>query len=231
MPAPEPGEQAPAPTIPSPWSLEMRFEEHGVITYRKHWVILAGQLAAPGLLLLVGLGLAMAKLAGLIQAVALSAVLAGSGVLVVLGALWWLYRFMDWANDIYQISPTHVLHISKKPLASEERNVAPLDNILGTEVDRKGLLRLMLNYGDVVAHVGSESFVFRGVFDPNSVQADIVRAQQQSIRRRQETERARRQAEVVEWLAAYHEETAARPAKPGERGHQENDHPEDSHNT
>jgi hypothetical protein len=120
-------------------------------------------------------------------------------------SLWWLYRYIDWANDIYQISSQQILDIYKKPLGREERKVAPLENILGTEVDRKGLLGILLNYGDVIANVGTSQFTFEGVLDPVQVQQDIVHAQETLLHARAERERARRQNEMVELIDIYHE--------------------------
>jgi hypothetical protein len=119
--------------------------------------------------------------------------------------LWWLYRYVDWANDIYQITAEQIVDVYKKPLAREERKVAPLENILGTEVDRKGLLGIMLNYGDVIANVGTSQFTFDGVFDPVSVQQDIVQAQEAFLESRAERERKKRQREMVELLDIYHD--------------------------
>jgi hypothetical protein len=125
------------------------------------------------------------------------------------GMLWWLYRYVDWANDIYQITPEQIIDVYKKPLAREERKVAPIENILGTEVDRKGLIGILLNYGDVIANVGTTQFTFEGVLDPVSVQQDIVHAQETFLHQKAERDRARRQGEMVELIDIYHDKYAA----------------------
>lgn len=190
------------------WSFEARFEEAGVITYRKHLAVLIRRLLLPGLLLLVVVGLAVGSAAGWIG---LSAsrlfypALLGSAVAAF---LWLLYEFADWANDLYQITPTHIVSLHKKPLGRETRKVAPLENILGTEVDRRGPIGLMLNFGDVVANVGTATFTFEGVLNPSAAQQDIVRAQEALVDRKLQDDRKRRQDEMVEWLAAYHDQAA-----------------------
>ena len=130
-------------------------------------------------------------------------------------ALWWLYQYVDWANDIYQVTAAQILDVYKKPLAREVRKVAPLENILGTEVAQRGILGLLLNFGDVVANVGTEKFTFQGVFDPTSVQQDIVRAQEAFNERKKEKERRERREEMVEWLSAYHKEAGQQGADQG----------------
>jgi hypothetical protein len=198
------------------WTFKMRFEEQGVITYRKHWAVLLRQLFAPTGSILLLLILLVLRLGGLIEVLSLNQVLLGSVFLSVVLVFWWLYRYVDWVNDIYQITPTQILDVNKKPLAHEVRKVAPLENILGTEVDRKGLIGLLLNYGSVITNVGTEQFIFQGVYDPASVQQEIVQAQEAFLEREAETQRRQRRDEVVEWLSAYHEEVAERKVEPRE---------------
>jgi hypothetical protein len=186
----------------------MRFEEQGVITYRKHWAVLIRQIGPPTFLISLLLALSILRSSGIVQMLSLQQTLVGAIALLIPIALWWIYRYIDWANDIYQITPTQIVDISKKPLAREVHKVAHLENILGTEVDRKGLLGLLLNYGSVVTNVGAAQFSFQGIFDPEGVQQEIVRAQEAFLERQAMSDRRQRREEVVEWLAAYHDEVA-----------------------
>jgi Cyclic nucleotide-binding domain len=196
------------------WTLQMRFEQKGVITYRKHWAVLLQGIGLPSVLFLGVAGLLGASLSGaatLFDPALSLVVLAGlMGIL----ALWWLYQYVDWANDIYQVTPTQIVDITRKPLGTESREVAPLENILGTEVDRKGLAGLLLNYGTVTAMIGTAEFKFQGVFDPVGVQQDIVRAQEAILARKHEKESGQRREEMVELLRLYEKEIASRRSQP-----------------
>ncbi len=200
------------------WTFQVRFEADGVITYRKHWAVLFRGIAAPSALILLLAGLVGGRLAGWAEFPTRGSLLAVAvaALLILLG--WWLYRYVDWANDIYQITPNQIVDITRRPLGEERREVAPLENILGTEVDRKGLLGLLLNFGDVIANVGTTQFVFQGVYDPVGVQQDIVRAQEAVRQRKREKEVGERRQEMVELLNLYHEEIAPRPPKGGRGG-------------
>jgi len=189
------------------WSFEARFEESGVITYRKHLAVLFQRLAPPTLVLFGLAALVAAALSGALGYASSASFGPLVGASAVAAALWWLYEYADWANDLYQITPTHIVSVHKKPLGRESRKVAPLENILGTQVDRRGPIGVLLNFGDVVANVGASTFVFEGVLNPSAAQQDIVRSQEALVDRRLEAERQRRQGEMVEWLAAYHERT------------------------
>jgi hypothetical protein len=189
------------------WTFQIRFEEGGIITYRKHWAVLLRFVGLPSVLFLLSAGFLGARLSGLLQFGSSS-----SFALIVLLLMfplgtWWIYQYIDWANDIYQVTPDQIVDVYKKPLASELRKVASLENILSTEVKRKGVLGVLLNYGDVIAEVGTAKFTFEGVFNPAEVQQDIVRAQEALLERQKKRDQHRRQDELLEWLTVYHQET------------------------
>jgi hypothetical protein len=194
------------------WGFRLRFEEGNVITYRKHWAVLLREIGLPSVLVLFAIGMLGARFGGIITVLEPMLYYLINLSLLAFGALWWLYRYVDWANDIYQITPDQIIDVYKKPLAREERKVAPIDNILGTEVDRKGLVGILLNYGDVIANVGTTQFIFEGVLDPVTVQQDIVHAQEAFLQTKVEDDRSRRQSEMVELFDIYHEKYA-----PGDR--------------
>ena len=203
------------------WNFELRFEERGVITYRKHWAVLLGMLALPSFVLLLLVGLIGGNLGGLLHWFDLPATLLLGGLGLLLAGSWWAYQFADWANDIYQVSPTHILDVYRRPLGRELRRAAPLENILSTEVDRRGLIGLLLDFGDVRVNVGAEQLDFEGVFHPGDVQQDIARAQEAFMAGQRAAREKQQRDEMVEWLGAYHEEIASR--KPTAQDDQELD--------
>jgi hypothetical protein len=98
-----------------------------------------------------------------------------SVLILLLLFLWWLYRFIDWRNDIYQVTDKFIFDIYRKPLGTESKQSAPLENILSMEHQRVGFLGYILNYGNVVINVGETRFIFMNVHRP-CVQQDIFTA-------------------------------------------------------
>jgi len=192
------------------WSFRTRFETEGVISYRKHWAVLLGDLFLPAALLAAAVVLVFMHITGSLEAISAEGFYLFALPAIMIFAFWCIYRYI---NDIYQITPSQIVYIHKKPLGQEMRRVAPLENILGTEVSLKGIPGLVLKFGNVTAHVGTSEFTFTGVNDPNTVQQDIIRAQNAFLQQRSRNEQHQRQLEVVEWLSAYHEET--RSGQPG----------------
>ncbi len=163
---------------------KLRFEDKEIITYRKHWFVLLQQLWLPtalllGILAVLGAGIYYLYFTSASTAPTVSSerealfVIVPFAFLVVLG--WWIYQYVNWANDIYQVTSDQILDIERTPLGREDRTAAQLESILATEYERRGVFGILLNYGKVHITVGGSKMTFHDVFDPISVQQDIDR--------------------------------------------------------
>jgi hypothetical protein len=188
----------------------MRFEEGNVITYRKYWPTLFGKIWLPTLLIFITFivmgiiinfflqGQSTAQTAEILLA------LCAAFILLVL-VPWWLYRYIDWRNDIYQVTDKFIFDIERKPLGTEVKKAAPLENILSLEHERVGFFGYMFNYGLVTINVGETQFVFRNVHDPARIQQDIFN-RIYSLRRHKEKDDALKQRQrFVDVIEVYHE--------------------------
>ncbi len=189
----------------------LRFEHLTTVTYRKHIFVLFEQTWIPGLIQIILLGIlgydvfsTSASFASLFKA--------EPGLLILLWAilfigalLWWIYQYVDWSNDIFQVTPDQILDIDKTPLGQVTSDIASLDNILSIEYQRIGILELLFNYGTVYITVGGgKEMHFENVYNPSAVQADIERRRLEKINKKeQETIKADRER-VADWFAAYY---------------------------
>jgi hypothetical protein len=185
--------------------LQVRFQQGNVITYRKHWPILVRKTIFPALCIT----LLTILLAFLTQQGITGDALCLGGFVIMLAYLffvgWLLYGLVDWRNDIYRLTPEQILDIEKKPLGTEVKKSADLDNILSIEHIRLGLLGNMLNYGNVFINVGTTEFVFIGVYNPDRVHQDISDYREALRRRNQEIERAREREKIINYLVAFYD--------------------------
>jgi membrane protein YdbS with pleckstrin-like domain len=194
----------------------LRFEAGGVITYRKHWFLLLQTTWLPMFCLLLTAILAFARLTNLftlISTLATFAMCAGAGVVF---ALWFVYEYVDWRNDIYQITPDQIVDAEKTPLGREERKAAPLENILSIEYRRVGLLGLLLNFGTVTVTVGASKFNFEMVFNPSQVQQDVFRRMNERIEAKKQAEITAERERISDWIMIYHRNTHPAQADPPE---------------
>jgi hypothetical protein len=113
---------------------------------------------------------------------------------------------VDWRNDIYQVTDKNIFDIERRPLGTEVRKSAPLENILSLEHERIGLLGYLLNYGNVTINVGETRFVFLGVHDPAGVQQDVFNRMYALRRGRELAKIAQERDRVVQMLESYHRE-------------------------
>jgi uncharacterized membrane protein YdbT with pleckstrin-like domain len=188
---------------------KMRFQEGDVITYRKFWTVLIGKTWAPSLAIMLLLGAFAFSLGGYITdrfEVPPPGLVFGLGIPILIFVLipWWVYHYVDWRNDIYQVTDRNVFDIERKPLGTEVRKSAPLENILSLEHERNGLLGYLLNFGNVTINVGEARLVFLGVHDPASIQQDIFNRMYDLRRRKETAEVANERDRVVQMLEAYH---------------------------
>ncbi len=178
----------------------LRLEGLSTITYRKHWVVLIEKTWLPSLILLALVG-------GLVYEIihGVDVLLIALFAISVLTLGWWYYQYLDWSNDVFQVTPDQILDISKKPIGEVTSDIASLDNILHLEYERKGLLQILFNYGNVHITIGGgKDMTFEDVFDPSAVQDDIERRRLGRVaQREQDTIKAERER-VADWFAAYH---------------------------
>jgi len=190
--------------------LKVRFEQGDVITYRKHWLVLLGKTFGPLLALALWAVVAVYLLyqylfkEGLgISGLAIALIMA---LLFVAAFLWWGYNYLDWNNDIYQLTPDQIIDIERRPLGEEQKKTAPLDSILSLEHTRQGIIRLAFNYGDVIVMVGQTPFIFRGVHNPDQVHKDVADYIEARRRKRQQADAERERQRMLDWFGTYHRE-------------------------
>lgn len=183
--------------------LKVRYVQGDTIIYRKHWFVLFKRIWWQ--LLLMGLiffaGAYLTKIAGVnILVLALLFLI----FIILFGIM--LYRYVDWKNDIYLVTLDHILDIERKPLGSENKKSATLDNILSLENERVGIFGILLNYGTVIINVGTEKFDFHGVYNPAQVQYEIFDRMVSLRHRKEQKEAAKERERIADWLAIYHEQ-------------------------
>ena len=195
----------------------LRLEDGETITYRKHSFVLLQQVWQPSLILL---GLLAWWIVRIVYLTAHPGqVLFGNqaeigfqidSLVLILPLLigpfflWWLYQYIDWTNDIFQVTPDQIIDVDKKPFGSEERRVAPLENILSTESKRVGLLGNLFNFGTVYITVGGAKLEFEDVFDPAAVQSDIDQRRRARQAAKAAAIAAAERERTAEWIATYH---------------------------
>jgi hypothetical protein len=189
----------------------LRFEHQTTVTYRKHIFVLIEQTWKPALVLVILFGILIFELFSPNATFALlfnlkTGLVAFIWAILFIAALfWWIYDYVDWSNDIFQVTPDQIMDIDKTPLGQVTSDIASLDNILSIEYKRVGLLELLFNFGTVFITVGGgKEMAFENVFNPSAVQEDIERRRLEKIsKKEQDTVKAERER-VADWFAAYY---------------------------
>jgi uncharacterized membrane protein YdbT with pleckstrin-like domain len=182
----------------------MRHEEGDTITWRKHWVALIPSLWLPTMII-VALTLGIVAAISLLPEQTRLPTLLIYGVAMVLLLPWWIWRFDDWRNDIYQVTDNHIIDVEKRPFfGREERREANLGVIQNINSERPSFMARVLNYGSVtIETAGIEPFTFDHVKDPSGVQTEIFRRTEAFRARQRRQEADRRRSELLDWFTVY----------------------------
>ena len=191
--------------------LQMRFEKDNTITYRKHWIMLIRKAWRPLLTMLSIVTLVSVYLVGYyIQNIRLLnplyVVIIGLLLLLFFVFPWFIYNYVDWRNDIYQLTDKNIFDIERKPLGTEVRKAASLEKILSLEHERPGFLGYLLNVGNVIVNFGDAKLTFDGVYEPARIQQDIFTRMSQLRVKNQKAEIAREQDRILSLLEIYHQD-------------------------
>jgi CRP-like cAMP-binding protein len=188
-----------------------RFDEGTTITYRKHWYVLLRKAGWSTLVILILFLLTSSfdimYFLGRIQILS-PLIVSGLGFVLFILILfpWWLYNYIDWRNDIYQVTDRSIFDIERRPFGTESKKSAALENILSLEHERIGFLGYILNVGNVLINVGEAKFTFFDVYEPARVQQDIFSRMQQVRFNKQQEEVTRERDRILKLLEIYHQE-------------------------
>ena len=210
-------------------TLKLRYETGDNVIYRKHWVVLVfdawisviGSIGT--ILLFIG---RLVQLAFLPDEAFISfqngfSIDAWSIAFLIAFVPffgWFIYEVIDWSNDKFEVTNDQIIDIDRKPFGTEVRNAAPLENILGTFYERKGIWGYLFNFGTVYITVGGTKLAFEDVMDPATVQSDIDRRRMVRTAKKNESAVAAERDRMAEWLATYHK--AAQDFKDEEKRNQ-----------
>ncbi len=193
----------------------VRITEGGVVTYRKHWYVLLKNTWEQMALITLMIALFLVRLFDLITFPSLGAVIAFTVVASLIVLTWYIYNYLDWRNDVYQVTTEQIVDIEKKPFGNEQKKSAPLESILSIEYERLGLLGIILNFGTVKITVGGTKFDFFYVYNPSQVQQDIFQRMEERKVKKKQAETDAERDRVSEWLATYHRGLEKGAFKPG----------------
>jgi len=187
----------------------VRIEEGDTITFRKHWISLLEKAWIPSLIiLLVVFALILYDFFYIIGEVQFESPLIIQVITFLILFLfifpWWLYNYIDWCNDIYQLTDKNIFDIERKPFGKEIKKSAPIENILSLEHERPGLIGYLLNFGNVTINIGEVKFIFRDVYEPARVQQDIFNRMYSLRKKRKQAEDDHQRDRIIAVLDSYH---------------------------
>ena len=191
---------------------KVRFEAGGTITYRKHWFVLLRNAIGPWLGLMLSAAFTVALVTHYITRINYAMGFVLGVFLMIVFILTLLYVYVDWHNDVFQLTPNQVVDIDRKPFGRESKRSASLDNILSIEYERRGLIPMLCNFGTVYISVGNTQLTFNEVYQPSVVQQDIFARMGARNEEKQQLLTSQERERVAQWFKIFQEETQAQAA-------------------
>jgi len=186
--------------------VRVRHEVGGTITYRKHWLILLQKLVLPLMVLVLSIIFVVAIITHNLTQVDYTMGLVAGYFLVFVAAGALVYQYIDWRNDLFQLTANQVIDLDRKPFGRESRRSAPLENILSIEYERRGFVPMLFNYGTVYITVGNTQLTFDDVYQPSVVQQDIFTRMGKHAKERDDRNTMLERERVAQWFKVFQEE-------------------------
>lgn len=183
---------------------QSRVVENGVITYRKHYFVLFGEIAWP-----FGIMMGLALLSLILVRGFEFTLLQLSLPMTLLGLIdlaWLIWRMEDWRNDTFQLTDRYVIDIDRRPFGfGESRKQAELSNVQNINSDRPSFWATIFNYGNVIVETAGATadITFENVSHPNRIQSDIFKMRDQFRQKQRVSEGERRRKEYAVLLDVY----------------------------
>jgi hypothetical protein len=186
--------------------IRVRHDVGGTITYRKHWLILLQKIILPLFVLILSIIFVVAIVTRNLTQVDYTMGLVAGYFLIFVGVGLLVYQYIDWRNDLFQLTANQVIDLDRKPFGRESRRSAPLENILSIEYERRGLIPMLFNYGTVYITIGNTQLTFNNVYQPSVVQQDIFTRMGKHAQERDERNTMLERERVAQWFKVFQEE-------------------------
>ncbi|MFQ5595674.1 MAG: PH domain-containing protein [Anaerolineae bacterium] len=171
-----------------------------VYVWRKHWFVLLTKMLRPLLaaliLLVLGSIISFSELLAPVVSIPDAAIPIAIAffLLVLIVRIAWIA--IDWHNDLYILTETHVLDIEKRPFTSESRREARLGVIQDVSYTQPSFVAKLLDYGNTRLETAGKmgEFTFDSIPRPREVQNIIIErlktAREEAQRQKDEKQRA-----------------------------------------
>jgi len=184
------------------------------IIWRKHWIILAKEIALPSLLFFLSLAILVLAIArpGILGRIPWYITLAPPALGMISSFGWYLWQYDGWRNDVYIVTNSRIIDIEGSPfhLHKESRTEGTFDVIQNTDYHSPNWISRILRIGDVTISTAAKeaAFTFTSVARPEEVQQEIFKRVTAFREKQEREENERRYREFTRWFGIYHRSAA-----------------------
>ncbi len=191
----------------------MRLVEGDRVTYRKHWIVLIGNVWKPMLFFALFLVLVAVRWSGRLPFVQdiPGLVFWGAGLVwMALSAFWLYWEYIDWREDLYILDSQSVIDIKRRPLWLRETRIqAGLQQIQNVTSEIRSFWGQLLQFGTVIIQTAAEHGMMRfsAVHKPTEIAEEILQRVEHYGEIQANASQEEQHRVVSQYLSAYHQAT------------------------
>lgn len=175
-----------------------------VIVWRKHWFVLLTKMIRPLLatllLLVVWAAVLLTDITGPLQPIPALLIKVTPGIFFLIVVGWIAWIAIDWHNDLYILTDTHIIDIEKRPFTLEFRREANLGMIQNVSYEQPSFIAKLLDFGNTRLETAGTmgEFTFDNIPHPRQVQQVITQRLTDFRRRTQPRPALRTEEELIQ---------------------------------
>lgn len=148
------------------------------------------------------------------------------GILWIPSILWFIYRYVDWRNDVYIVTNNEVIDVTRELAMfpfwffyTESRKQASLANVQYVDFKIPHPIAMLFGYGDVIVRTaGAEgTLTFLLVSNPSRVHAEVQHRLTMYQERQRQQEFEERWGDMAEWFETYRTLVEQENSRPGSK--------------
>lgn len=151
--------------------------ESVILLIRRHWITVIWPLIFTGIVFIVPLFVLVFAISSLAPKFFGSEWFwVATLVWTLFGVFFVIYNWLDWYLDIFLVTSLRIIDITQNGLFHRQVGETPLDNVQDVIYEIKGIVPMILNFGNVTIHTAGPSgnIVFEEVARPQEVQRFLL---------------------------------------------------------
>jgi uncharacterized membrane protein YdbT with pleckstrin-like domain len=143
-------------------------DEHVVLVFRQHPVVMRRELIFGMLAILLGIGPALLFPLS-------NWPFEFFGIVVLLVILYWFYHWVGWFYSVYIVTDQRLIDIRQRGFFNRKVSEVGFDKVQSVNYHIKGMQAALLKFGDITLQTYTGDWVLKSIYHPEEVHAQMMK--------------------------------------------------------